>query len=115
MSPPGEHVNSGLSLAHQAKIISSEGLFGGLQEMRRIAVAVVLMLLSIECHAQSGPSAGQCDQVRAAIAQHGLQNTRKHAMANYGLTLVDLRNIEQTCGIGERDRGGRRPKRANWP
>jgi len=73
------------------------------------------MLLSIECHAQSGPSAGQCDQVRAAIAQHGLQNARKHAMANYGLTLVDLRNIEQTCGIGERDRGGRRPKRANWP
>jgi hypothetical protein len=36
-------------------------------------------------------------------------------MANYGLTLVDLRNIEQTCGIGERHRGGQRAKRANWP
>ena len=78
--------------------------------MRQIAVAVVLVLLSIECHAQSGPSSGQCDQVRAAIAQHGLQNARKHAMANYGLTLVDLRNIEQSCGIGDRNRS-RRAKR----
>jgi hypothetical protein len=78
--------------------------------MRRIAVAVVLVLLSIECHAQSGPSAGQCDQVRAAVAQHGLQNARKHAMENYGLALADLRNIEQTCGIRDRDRG-RRAKR----
>ena len=78
--------------------------------MRQIAVAVVLVLLSIECHAQSGPSDAQCDQVRAAIAQHGLQNARKHAMENYGLSLADLRNIEQTCGIGERNRG-RRAKR----
>ena len=83
--------------------------------MRQIAVAVVLTLLSIECHAQSGPSSGQCDQVRSAITQYGLQNARKHAMENYGLTLVDLRNIEQSCGIGERHRGGQRPKRANWP
>jgi len=84
--------------------------------MRQIAVAVVLVLLSIECHAQSGPSAGQCDQVRTAVAQHGLQNARKHAMANYGLTLVDLRNIEQSCGIGERNRGqpAKRPRR-DWP
>ena len=78
--------------------------------MRGIAIAIVLGLLSIECHAQSGPSPGQCDQVRAAVAQHGLQNARKHAMANYSLTLADLRNIEQSCGIGDRDRG-RRAKR----
>ena len=78
--------------------------------MRGIAIAIMLVLLSIDCHAQSGPSSGQCDQVRAAVAQHGLQNARKHAMENYGLTLADLRNIEQSCGIGDRDRG-RRAKR----
>ena len=73
-------------------------------------IAIMLVLLSIECHAQNGPSPGQCDQVRAAVAQYGLQNARKHAMENYGLTLADLRNIEQSCGIGDRDRG-RRAKR----
>ena len=70
--------------------------------MRRIAVAVVLVLLSIECRAQTGPSDAQCDQVRSAIEEHGLLNARKHAMENYGLSLEDVRNIEQTCGIGER-------------
>lgn len=74
--------------------------------MRGIAIAIVLALLSIECHAQNDPSPGQCDQIRAAIAQHGLQAARKHAMANYGLSQADLRTIEQSCGIG-----GRRGKR----
>jgi hypothetical protein len=78
--------------------------------MRGTAIAILLVLLSIECHAQGGPNAGQCEQVRAAIEQHGLQNARKHAMANYNLTLADLRNIEQGCGIGDRERG-RRTKR----
>jgi hypothetical protein len=76
--------------------------------MHGIAIAIMLVLLSIECHAQGGPSPDQCDQVRAAVAQHGLQNARKHAMVNHGLTLADLRNIEQSCGIGDR---GRRAKR----
>jgi hypothetical protein len=75
--------------------------------MRGIAIAFVLVLLSIECHAQGGPNPGQCEQIRSAIQQHGLQNARKHAMANYNLTLADLRNIEQSCGIGDRDRGRR--------
>lgn len=84
--------------------------------MRRIAVAVALTLFSIECHAQGGISSDQCGQVRAAISQHGLQNARKHAMENYGLSLADLRNIEQSCGIGERSSGRAKPtKRANWP
>ena len=78
--------------------------------MRGTAIAIVFVLLSIECHAQGGPNPGQCEQVRTAIEQHGLQNARKHAMANYNLTLADLRNIEQSCGIGDRDRG-RRAKR----
>ena len=78
--------------------------------MRGIAIAIMLVLLSIECRAQGGPNPGQCEQVRSAIQQHGLQNARKHAMANYNLTLADLRNIEQSCGIGDRDRG-RRAKR----
>jgi hypothetical protein len=76
--------------------------------MRRIGIAIVLSMLSIECHAQSGPSNGQCDQIRAAIAQYGLQAARKHAMANYGLSQTDLRTLEQSCGIGNRSRRGKR-------
>jgi ribosomal protein S9 len=72
--------------------------------MHRISIIAVVALLSTECHAQSGPNAGQCDQVRAAIAQHGLQAARKHAMDNYGLTIADVRRIEQDCGIGNRGR-----------
>jgi hypothetical protein len=49
--------------------------------------------------------------VRSAIAQYGLENARRHAMENYGLSLADLQNIEQSCGIGERKREGRRSKR----
>ena len=80
--------------------------------MRGTAIAIVLVLLSIECHAQGGPNPGQCEQIRAAIEQHGLQNARKHAMANHGLTHADVRNIEQTCGIGDRDRDRDRSRRA---
>ena len=80
----------------------------GLKEMQRISVMAVVAMLSTECHAQSGPNAGQCEQVRAAIAQYGLQAARKHAMENYGLALADLRRIEQDCGIENR---GRRAKR----
>ena len=67
--------------------------------MRGIAIAIVLTLFSIECHAQGGPSTGQCDQIRAAIAQYGL---------HYGLSAADLRTIEQGCGIGGRSRRDRR-------
>ena len=78
------------------------------EEMRGIAIAAVLALLSAPCHAQSPISPGQCDQVRAAITQHGLEAARKHAMEHHGLTRADLRTIEQACGIGDR---GRRTKR----
>ena len=80
---------------------------GNSHNMRRIAIVTVLALLSIECHAQGAPSAGQCEQVRAGIAQHGLQAARKHASENYGLSRADLRTIERTCGISQR---GRRTK-----
>jgi ribosomal protein S9 len=76
--------------------------------MQKIAIAIVLAMLSIECHAQGGPSTGQCDQIRAAIAQYGLQAARKHAMENYGLSQADLRTIEQGCGIGGRARRDKR-------
>jgi hypothetical protein len=79
--------------------------------MRRIAIATVLALLSIECHAQGGPSPDQCGQVRAAIEQYGLQAARKHAMANYSLSAADLRTIEQGCGIGDRSRRQKRSKK----
>jgi len=72
--------------------------------MHRISIIIMIALLSTECHAQTTPTTGQCDQVRAAIAQHGLQAARKHAMEHYGLTLADLRRIEQGCGIDNRGR-----------
>jgi hypothetical protein len=91
--------------------------------MRRIAIATVLVTLSIECHAQGmpgmmgspgmgGPNPGQCEQVRGAIQQYGLQAARQHAMANYNLSATDVRNIEQQCGIGGggSDRGAKRAK-----
>ena len=73
-------------------------------QMQTIFVIAVYAVLSTEGQAQSGPNAGQCDQIRAAIAQHGLQAARKHAMENYGLTPADLRRIEQDCGIENRTR-----------
>jgi len=76
--------------------------------MRGIATALVLALLSTPCLAQGGPSADQCEQVRSAISQHGLQAARQHAMANHGLSREDIRTIEQSCGIG----GGGRSKKA---
>ena len=76
--------------------------------MRRITIVTVLALLSIECHAQSAPTTGQCDQVRAAIAQYGSQAARKHAIEHYGLTPADLRTIDRTCGIGRRVRQTKR-------
>jgi hypothetical protein len=76
--------------------------------MRGIAIAIVFALLSTHSHAQGSPSPGQCDQVRAAIAQHGLEAARKHAMAHYGLTRADIQAIEQSCGIGNRSGRGKR-------
>jgi hypothetical protein len=80
--------------------------------MRGIAIATGFLLLSVECHAQmqTAPNPGQCEQVRSAIQQYGLQAARQHAIANYGLSVTDVRNIEQGCGIGERGRD-RRAKR----
>jgi hypothetical protein len=76
--------------------------------MRGAAIAIVLALLSTHCHAQSGPNAGQCDQVRSAISQYGLQAARKHAAANHGLSQADMRTIEQSCGIGGRAKRAKR-------
>ena len=79
-----------------------------LKEIGGISIIAVVAMLSKQCHAQSGPNASQCEQVRAAIAQHGLQAARKHAMENYSLTPADLRRVEQQCGI---DKRGRRTKK----
>jgi hypothetical protein len=76
--------------------------------MRGAAIAIMLALLSTHCHAQSAPNGGQCDQIRAAITQHGLQAARKHAAANHGLSQADLRTIEQSCGIGGRAKRAKR-------
>jgi hypothetical protein len=79
-----------------------------LKEIGGISIIAVVAMLSTQCHAQSGPNASQCEQVRAAIAQHGLQAARKHAMENYGLTPADLRRVEQECNI---DKRGQRTKK----
>jgi len=76
--------------------------------MHRFSIIAVAAVLSTQCHAQGGPNAGQCEQVRSAIAQYGLQAARKHAMANYNLSSADVRRVEQECGIG-----GGRSRRAN--
>ena len=80
----------------------------GPKEMRAIAIAVLVGTLSTQCLAQTGPDAGQCEQVRAAIAEHGLQAARKHAMENYGLTHADLRRVEQECGVNHRGRASKK-------
>lgn len=84
--------------------------------MRRTVIAGMLTLLSMECHAQgTNVSPDQCNQVRSAIAQYGLQAARAHAVANYGLSPTDVRSIEQSCGItGGGNRGQRQP-RGNQP
>ena len=79
-----------------------------------VLTAIVLTLVSTQCYAQGGPSAGQCDQVRAAIAQHGLQAARNHAAANHGLSRADLSRIEQSCGIGNRAKRAKRVKRQRF-
>jgi ribosomal protein S9 len=76
--------------------------------MRKISIIAVLAALSTQCYAQGGPNPGQCEQVRDAIAQYGLQAARQHAMANYGMSAVDLRRVEQECGVGGRSRRTRR-------
>jgi hypothetical protein len=76
--------------------------------MRGLSLFAAIAMLSTPCFAQNGPDAGQCEQVRAAITQHGLEAARKHAMENYGLTRADLRRVEQDCGIGHRGRSSKK-------
>ncbi|MGN6572513.1 MAG: hypothetical protein ACTHLO_13980 [Pseudolabrys sp.] len=80
----------------------------GLKEVCGISILVAVTALSTQCLAQDGPDAGQCEQVRAAIQEHGLQAARKHAMENYNLTHADIRRIEQDCGIGNRSRDSKK-------
>ena len=69
------------------------------KNIRGLSIIAIAATLSTQALAQNGPDAGQCEQVRAAIAEHGLQAARKHAMANYGLTPADVRRVEQECGV----------------
>jgi ribosomal protein S9 len=76
----------------------------GLKDMRGFSIIAFVAVLSTPCLAQNGPDDGQCEQVRAAISQYGLQAARKHATENYGLTQADLRRVEQDCGIDNHNR-----------
>ncbi|HXD46998.1 MAG TPA: hypothetical protein VN655_17890 [Pseudolabrys sp.] len=72
--------------------------------MRGLSIIVVVAAFATTCLAQDGPDAGQCEQVRAAVAQYGLQAARAHASENYGLTPADLRRVEHECGVDNRNR-----------
>ena len=83
--------------------------------MQKVLIVAVAAVLSTPCFAQfgpnpgqNGPDPGQCEQVRGAIQQYGLEAARKHAMANYNLSATDVRRVEQQCGVG-----GSRSKRTN--
>ena len=76
--------------------------------MRGMPIAIVLALVSTHCLAQNSPSGDQCEQIRQAIVQYGLQAARAHAMANHGLSPNDVRTIEQSCGIGGRAKRAKR-------
>jgi|SwirhisoilCB2_FD_contig_51_9159104_length_435_multi_1_in_0_out_0_1 hypothetical protein len=73
-----------------------------LKGMHKLSIIAALVVLSTQCLAQGGPNGGQCEQVRAAVVQYGLQAARRNAMQNYGLAPADLRRIEQECGVGNR-------------
>ena len=77
-----------------------------LERLREFLLIPAVAMLSTQCQAQqSGPNAGQCQQVRAVIAKYGLQAARKHAQENYGLKPADVHRIEQECGVRNRGRG----------
>ena len=73
-----------------------------LKGMHKLSIIAALVVLSTQCLAQGGPNGGQCEQVRAAVAQYGLQAARRNAVQNYGLGPADMRRVEQECGIGNR-------------
>ena len=78
--------------------------------MLRPSIAIAAVALSLQCHAQQmdHPNAAQCEQVRSAVAQYGLQAARKNAREQYGLTLADVRKVELECGIKDGIHRGRR-------
>jgi len=78
-----------------------------------ISIMAAAAVLSTQGHAQNGPNAGQCEQVRSAIAQYGLQAARTHAMQNYGLSPADLRSVEQECGVDNRERRTNKSRRTS--
>lgn len=85
--------------------------FKNIRGLSIIAIAATLStpgLAQTMQGAQNGPDAGQCEQVRSAIAEHGLEAARKHAIANYGLTPADLRRVEQECGVGKSGRSSKK-------
>lgn len=81
---------------------NKQGVLVNLKPLAGITSLAVVALLAVQCQAQQRPNAGQCEQVRGAIAQYGLQAARKHAIQNYGLTHADLRRIEQECKVTTR-------------
>jgi len=78
--------------------------------MLKLSMAIAVVVLTSHCYAQqqNHPNPAQCEQVRSAVAQYGLQAARKNAQEQYGLTLADIHKIELECGIKGRVRQGRR-------
>jgi hypothetical protein len=67
-----------------------------------LVIAVVLLPAGY-ASAQSGPDAGQCEQIKQAIATYGYVAARKHALANYGKEAV--RAGEKCLTKRDRERG----------
>jgi hypothetical protein len=83
------------------------------KNLKNSVIVALLGFVPVECYAQAqqgqtAPSGDQCEQVRAAIEQYGLEAARKHATANYNLSPTDLRDIERSCAVGSNP--GRKPK-----
>ena len=78
--------------------------------MLRPIVAICAAMFCLQCYAQQQdhPNPAQCEQVRSAVAQYGLQAARQNAREQYGLTPADIHKVELECGINGRSRRDRK-------
>ena len=78
--------------------------------MLRLSIAIAAAMFCLQCHAQQQdhPNPTQCEQVRSAVAQYGLQAARENAHEQYGLSPANVHKVELECGIKGRTRRGRK-------
>jgi hypothetical protein len=69
----------------------------GSMKMTKIILAAVAGLTLLSVNAASAQSHGQCEQVRAAVAQYGYKAAKAYAQANMSPEAV---RAAETCVIG---------------